>query len=106
MKKIISFALVLVLAFAFSAIADPMSGGTKLIFATGGAQGTYYGLGGVLAGKVGEKTSTTVTAITSGGSKANIEAMDDGDAQIAFAQSDVAAYAYNGTRLFEDKFRN
>ena len=106
MKKIFSLALVLVLAFAFSAFADGMPGGTKLIFATGGAQGTYYGLGGVLAGKVGEKTSTTVTAITSGGSKANIEAMDDGDAQIAFAQSDVAAYAYNGTRLFDDKFRN
>ena len=106
MKKIFSLALVLVLAFAFSAIAEPMPGGTKLIFATGGAQGTYYGLGGVLAGKVGEKTSTTVTAITSGGSKANIEAMDDGDAQIAFAQSDVAAYAYRGTRLFEDKFTN
>ncbi|MBQ9565270.1 MAG: TAXI family TRAP transporter solute-binding subunit [Synergistaceae bacterium] len=81
----------------------PMPGGTKLIFSTGGAQGTYYGFGSVLAGKVGEVTSTTVTAITSGGSKANIEAMDDGDAQLGFVQTDVGAYAYRGTRLFEEK---
>ena len=78
-----------------------MEGGTSLNFTTGGDQGTYYGFGGVLAGKVGETTSTTVTAITSGGSKANIEALEMGDAQLGFVQSDVMAYAYNGTRLFE-----
>ena len=79
-----------------------MEGGTSLNFTTGGDQGTYYGFGGVLAGKVGESTSTTVTAITSGGSQANIEAMDAGDAQLGFVQSDVMAYAYNGTNLFAD----
>ncbi|MBR0092138.1 MAG: C4-dicarboxylate ABC transporter substrate-binding protein, partial [Lachnospiraceae bacterium] len=77
-------------------------GGTALNFTTGGDQGTYYGFGGVVAGKVGETTSTTVTAITSGGSAANIEALQAGDAQIGFAQSDVMAYAYEGTRLFEE----
>lgn len=77
-------------------------GGTSLTFTTGGDQGTYYGFGGVLAGKVGESTSTTVKAITSGGSQANIEAMDMGDAQLGFVQTDVGAYAYGGTRLFED----
>lgn len=79
-----------------------MEGGTSLKFTTGGDQGTYYGYGGVLAGKVGETTSTTITAITSGGSQANIEAMQAGDAQIGFVQTDVGAYAYEGTRLFED----
>ena len=79
-----------------------MDGGSSLTFTTGGDQGTYYGFGGVLAGKIGESTSTTVTAITSGGSKANIEALQAGDAQIGFVQSDVMAYAYNGTRLFAD----
>ncbi len=103
MKKIFSLALVIVMLFAFSAFAGPMPGGTKLIFSTGGAQGTYYGFGGVLAGKVGEKTSTTITAITSGGSKANIEAMQDGDAQLGFVQTDVGAYAYKGMRLFDEK---
>ena len=103
MKKIFSIALVLVMVFTFAAFADPMPGGTRLIFTTGGAAGTYYVFGGVLAGKVGEKTSTTVTAITSGGSKANIEAMQDGDAQLGFVQTDVGAYAYKGTRLFDEK---
>lgn len=78
-------------------------GGTSLTFTTGGDQGTYYGFGGVLGGKVGETTSTTVTAVPSGGSKANIENMDLEDAQLGFVQSDVMAYAYNGERLFDTK---
>ena len=31
-----------------------MEGGTSLNFTTGGDQGTYYGFGGVLSGKIGE----------------------------------------------------
>ncbi len=106
MKKIITLSLVLAMLLTCASFADEkagMPGGSRLVCTTGGAQGTYYGFGGVLAGKVGEKTSTTITAITSGGSKANIEAMDDGDAQLGFVQSDVGAYAYRGTRLFDDK---
>ena len=80
----------------------PMDGGSSLQFTTGGDQGTYFGFGGVLASKISETTSTQVTAITSGGSQANIEAMDMGDAQLGFVQTDVGAYAYNGERLFED----
>ncbi|MBR0258403.1 MAG: C4-dicarboxylate ABC transporter substrate-binding protein, partial [Synergistaceae bacterium] len=72
MRKIFA-AVLAVMVLAGCAFADGMPGGKKLVFTTGGAQGTYYGFGGVLAGKVGEKTSTTITAITSGGSKANIE---------------------------------
>ena len=75
-------------------------GGTSLNFTTGGDQGTYYGFGSIMAQKVGEATSTQVTAITSGGSAANIQAMQKGDAQLGFVQSDVMAYAYNGTRTF------
>ena len=105
MKKF-AVAFMLLALLAGAAMAEPMPGGTKLIFTTGGAQGTYYGFGGVLAGKVGETTSTTVTAITSGGSKANIEAMDDDDAQLGFVQTDVGAYAYKGMRLFEEKITN
>ena len=90
-------------AVSFSVSAEGLSGGTKLVFTTGGAQGTYYGFGGVLASKVTEKTSTSVTAITSGGSQANNEAMQYGDAQLGFVQTDVGAYARQGTRLFNEK---
>lgn len=111
MKKKLALALSLVLVMGLAltscgkkdAPVGGKEGGTSLNFTTGGDQGTYYGFGGVLAGKVGETTSTTVTAITSGGSQANIEALESGDAEIGFVQTDVGAYAYEGTRLFEGK---
>ena len=73
----------------------------ELKFTTGGDQGTYYGFGSVLAGQVSGSTDTKVTAITSGGSQANIDALDVGDAELGFVQSDVMAYAYEGTNLFD-----
>ena len=108
MKKILAILLTLamicalgVTAFADDAVA-PKDGGSKVTFTTGGEAGTYYGFGSVLAQKVSDVTSTNVTAITSGGSAANIDAIDIGDAQLGFSQSDVLAYAYAGTRSFEE----
>ena len=108
MKKILAVLLALAMIFALgvTAFADdavaPKDGGSKLTFTTGGEAGTYYGFGSVLAQKVSDVTSTNVTAITSGGSAANIDAIDIGDAQLGFSQSDVLAYAYAGTRSFEE----
>ena len=108
MKKILALALALcmILALGVTAFADdavaPKDGGSKLTFTTGGESGTYYGFGSVLAQKVSEVTSSNVTAITSGGSAANIDALDMGDAQLGFSQSDVLSYAYAGTRTFEE----
>ena len=82
--------------------AAPKDGGTNLTFTTGGETGTYYGFGNVIANKVGDLTSTSVKAITSGGSAANIQALEDGDAQLGFVQSDVMVYAYNGERTFAE----
>ena len=98
MKKFL--AIILVVILALTAVACGSKGG-KLMFTTGGEQGTYYGFGTVLAGKISDKTKTTVTAIVGKGSKGNIEVMGRGDAQLGLVQSDVAAYAYQGTRLFE-----
>ena len=95
------FALALALGLALSLAA--CGGGKALTFITGGEQGTYYGFGTVLAGQISDKTSTNVTAITGKGSKANIEALSTNDAQLAFVQSDVMAYAYEGVNLFEQK---
>ena len=80
----------------------PKDGGTRLTFTTGGETGTYYGFGNVIGGKVGDLTSTTINTISSGGSAANIESMNLGDAQLGFVQSDVMAYAYNGERTFAE----
>ena len=69
---------------------------------TGGDTGTYYGFGSVLANYVSTNSDCKVTALTSGGSQANVEDLTNGNVQIAFVQSDVMNYAYNGQRLFEN----
>ena len=76
--------------------------GGDLIFTTGGETGTYYAFGGVIAQDVSANTATNVTAISSDGSKANVLLLQSGDAQLGFCQSDVMAYAYNGTSTFAD----
>ena len=80
----------------------PKDGGTRLTFTTGGETGTYYAFGNVIGNKVGDLTSTSVTTVASGGSAANIQSMQRGDAQLGFVQSDVMAYAYDGIRSFEE----
>ncbi len=82
-------------------VAGGREGGGRVTFATGGTSGTYYGYGGLLAGTIGSATSTTVNYISSNGSQDNVYMMQDGDANMGFVQSDVMAYAYGGTRLFE-----
>ncbi|MBO6040222.1 MAG: TAXI family TRAP transporter solute-binding subunit [Oscillospiraceae bacterium] len=95
-------ALILAMIMVLSLCACGGSAKKDLSFTTGGDQGTYYAFGGVMAQKVSEVTDTKVTAITSGGSKANIEALQANDAQFGFVQSDVMAYGYKGTRLFAE----
>ena len=76
---------------------------TNLRFVTGGESGTYYAYGSVLAQyATNGDYGVAVTALSGNGSQANIQALQDGDADIAFCQTDVMAYAYDGTNLFED----
>ena len=85
------------------AVKDGAGTGTAsaLSFGTGGESGTYYAFGGVLASYVSGNSDCKVTALTSGGSQANVEDLTNGNVQLAFVQSDVMNYAYNGERLFE-----
>ena len=99
MKKTLSIilALCLVLALGVTAFAD------SLTFTTGGEAGTYYGFGSVLAQYVTNNADgIDVTAVTSGGSQANIEDLDADFAQLGFSQSDVMSYAFAGSRTFEE----
>jgi len=110
MKKFFALALALIMTLSLVACgggskkeeASETVGGGELTFTTGSETGTYYGFGTVLAGQISDKTDTTVTAIVGKGSKANIELMDLGDAQMGLVQSDVMSYAFNGTSLFEN----
>ena len=74
--------------------------GSALRFATGGESGTYYALGTIMA-QHAKDAGLDITAVSSDGSKSNVLDLEDGVAQLGFCQSDVAAYAYNGS-TFED----
>ena len=109
MKKIIAMALTLATAFSLVACSGG-AGGTKMTMGTGGTSGTYYGYGGVLGQYVKNKAGIDVVVVSTDGSKANIQGIAAGDYQLGTVQSDVMAYAREGTRSFEaegavDSFR-
>ena len=82
------------------------SGETKedykfLSILTGGTQGTYYPLGGSFADYITEATGIKTTAEVSQASAANMTTLHDGDADIAFVQTDIAYYASKGELMFD-----
>lgn len=108
MKKIISIALCL--ALALTLVACGSTSGAKMTMGTGGTSGTYYGYGGVLGQYIKNKAGIYVKVVSTDGSKANIQGIDAGDYQLGTVQSDVMAYAWEGSRSFEtdgkiDSFR-
>ena len=108
MKKILSVALVLALVLTLAACGG--SGAAKMTMGTGGTTGTYYGYGGVLGRYIKSNAGIDVTVVSTDGSKANIQGIAAGDYQLGLVQSDVMAYAWEGTRSFEtdgkvDSFR-
>ena len=68
---------------------------------TGGTQGTYYPLGGSFADYITEATGIKTTAEVSQASAANMTSLQDGDADIAFVQTDIAYYASKGELMFD-----
>ena len=75
----------------------------NLRFVTGGESGTYYAFGPVIAQHATNNAGVNVVGLVGNGSQANVQELADGSAYFAFFQSDVMAYAYNGTNLFESK---
>lgn len=107
MKKLICVALCLIMALSLVACGGAS---TKMTMGTGGTAGTYYGYGGVLGQYIKNHAGIDVTVVSTDGSKANIQGIAAGDYQLGTVQSDVMAYAWDGTRSFEkdgkvDSFR-
>ena len=75
----------------------------NLRFVTGGEPGTYYAFGSVIAQHATNNAGVNVVGLAGNGSQSNVQELVDGTADLAFCQSDVMAYAYNGTNLFETK---
>ena len=98
MKKVLAVVITLVTLFSIV----PAFATEYLGLATGGTAGTYYALGGDIASLWMSKIpDLDVTAQSTGGSKANIILINDGDAELATVQNDVMAYAYAGTDFFD-----
>jgi TRAP transporter TAXI family solute receptor len=81
------------------------NGGDKqnLSLLTGGTGGTYYPLGGQIGKIITDNTDANITPQTSGASAENMETLRAGEAEIAFSQTDIAAYAIEGKEMFEGK---
>ena len=112
MKKIIALVMALALVFTLCACGGTgaTTNSTDMIMGTGGTAGTYYAYGGVLGGLIKSKTGIDVNVLSTDGSKANIIGIKKGNYQLGTVQSDVMAYAWEGTRTFEkegkiDSFR-
>ena len=106
-KKIISLVLIAVLTLSLAACG---ASATKMTMGTGGSTGTYYGYGSILGQYFKNKAGIDVTVVSTDGSKANIQGIAAGDYQLGTVQSDVMAYAWEGSRSFEstgkvDSFR-
>ncbi len=78
-------------------------GGTQFLgILTGGSQGTYYPLGGTFQTIINNNVDgVDATANSSGASVENMKKLADGDGEMAFVQTDIAAYAAEGKLMFE-----
>ena len=72
---------------------------TNIVTGTGGNQGTYYAFT-TAVGQILGTDDYKFTVQATGGSQANIEMIEDGEAQFAIVQNDVMNYAYEGTNGF------
>lgn len=68
---------------------------------TGGTSGTYYPLGGEMAKIISDETGVQTDALSSNASADNVKDLQDGEAEIAFVQTDVVANAVEGVNAFE-----
>ena len=108
MKKFLALILSLTMVMALVACGDKADDNqgdgsddsttpVKITLATGGTTGTYYAVGNALATTLKSKlTLSDITAVDSGASKANVQLVTAGSAQMSILQSDVLNYAHNG----------
>lgn len=101
----IMLVLVLILSVAVGCGSSETSGGESqyISIATGGTSGTYYPLGGAIAKIFNDNVEgVTANAQSTGASVENIGLVAKGETEIAFIQSDITFYAYEGIENFAD----
>ncbi len=101
MKKFFALMLTMLMVLSMVACGSKDDKVVKMRFVTGGESGTYYAFGGAIAQHATNNADgIEVVGLAGNGSKANCQELQAGNAELAFCQSDVMAYAYNGTNLF------
>lgn len=98
MKKVGLIAIALILAIGITGC--PRGDVERLRFATGGTAGVYFGFGSAFSQVINERTDLQVIVQSSGASRANVLLLNEGEVELAFAQSDVIYYAWHGIDLF------
>ncbi|PEJ37683.1 C4-dicarboxylate ABC transporter substrate-binding protein [Peribacillus butanolivorans] len=101
----VSILMLIGIMTACSGSKEGVSGGgsQNLSLLTGGTGGTYYPLGGQIGNIISDNTKANITPQTSGASAENMETLRVGEAEIAFSQTDIGAYAIEGKEMFEGK---
>lgn len=100
------------------AVAGPLCAAESSFFriGTGGARGTYYPVGGLIAHAISVPPGARpcdqgggcgvpgliAVAQSANGSVANVEAVSGGHLESGFAQSNVIYWAYNGSEIFRE----
>ncbi len=100
MKKILCIVLSVLMVLSLAACGGAAN--QSMTMGTGGTTGTYYGYGGVLGQYIINHAKINAKVVSTDGSKANIQSIDSGDYQMGLVQSDVMAYAWEGTRSFAE----
>ncbi|WP_029166349.1 TAXI family TRAP transporter solute-binding subunit [Aminiphilus circumscriptus] len=96
--------LVVILTAALSGMAFAKE---FLSIATGGTTGTYYPLGGGIADIINRNVpELQVTSETGNASAANLNLIGTNQIEIAFAQNDLAYWAWKGEMMFKEPFQN
>ena len=87
---------------------DPAPAGkSRLTMASGWVTGVYYPLSGAMSRIAYEKMDNISLSVeSSGASVANAKLIGSGDADLAILQNDIAFYAFNGEKMFDQAITN
>ncbi|MDW7650021.1 MAG: TAXI family TRAP transporter solute-binding subunit [Bacillota bacterium] len=83
------------------------AGKSRLTMASGWVTGVYYPLSGAMSRIAYENMDNISLSVeSSGASVANAKLIGSGDADLAILQNDIAFYAFNGEKMFEEAVTN
>jgi TRAP transporter TAXI family solute receptor len=104
MKKLIYLSLLLL---SLGALLVACGNDDEVTILTGGEQGVYFPIGGAMAQIITQHVDgVKATGVTSGASVVNSNDLNDGKAELALVQNDIAFYAHAGSHMFNQVTNN